>query len=540
LVSILLIKRPHRLTNYKINIGTKVLMRISGLRVFIFTGLLFTGCLNGIFGINAAAATPGLVAAYGFNEGSGAVISDSSGSGNKGTASNTSWSSNGKFGAALSFNGTNSWVTIPDSASLDLTNGMTLEGWVNPTILGTSSNSWRTVVIKEQPGGLIYALYANTDSVTPSGHVFTTREYDTRGTATIPTRSWTHLATTYDGTQLRFFVNGVEISRRTVAGSLKSSSGVLRIGGNGIWPEFFNGLIDEVRIYNRPLTASEIKTDMNTPISGSTTPAVAVSISPTSTSLQPGGVRQFAASVTGTTNTAVTWSASGGSISSSGLYTAPATTGTYTVRATSVADTTKYSTATITVTPTTTYQLSVAPTSVSFGGVVVGNTLSKTVTLSNTGSGSVQVSAANFTGGVFRASGLTLPFTMAAGSTKTVTIVFQPDTSGPFSGSVSFVSNATNSPATATFSGSGTAAAPHSVDLNWNPSTSTVTGYFVYRGTASAGPFAKLNSSSLPSTSFTDSSVQSGQMYYYAVTAVDSAGRESAYSNTASAQIPTP
>ena len=68
----------------------------------------------------------GLVAAYGFNEGSGTVVTDLSGNGNNGTITTATWSASGKFGSALSFNGTNSWVTVTDSASLDLTSGMTL------------------------------------------------------------------------------------------------------------------------------------------------------------------------------------------------------------------------------------------------------------------------------------------------------------------------------------------------------------------------------------------------------------------------------
>ena len=89
--------------------------------------------------------------------------------------------------------------------------------------------------------------------------------------------------------------------------------------------------------------------------SASTTTAttVAVSISPTSASLQTSGTQQFAATVTGTTNTAVTWSATGGTITSAGLYTAPTITGTYSVKATSTADTTKSSSATVTVTAAT-------------------------------------------------------------------------------------------------------------------------------------------------------------------------------------------
>jgi hypothetical protein len=62
------------------------------------------------------------------------------------------------------------------------------------------------------------------------------------------------------------FVNGVQVSSRAVSGSISVTSGTLRIGGNSVWGEYFMGLIDEVRVYNRALTASQIQTDMNTPI----------------------------------------------------------------------------------------------------------------------------------------------------------------------------------------------------------------------------------------------------------------------------------
>jgi hypothetical protein len=76
--------------------------------------------------------------------------------------------------------------------------------------------------------------------------------------------AWTHLAVTYDGSSMRFYTNGVLVRTTSNVTPIKASTGNLRIGGNSVWGEFFSGLIDDVRIYNRALTATEIQTDMNT------------------------------------------------------------------------------------------------------------------------------------------------------------------------------------------------------------------------------------------------------------------------------------
>ena len=209
--------------------------------------------------------TSGLVAAYGFSEASGSTVTDASGNGNTGTISGATRTSSGRFGSALTFDGVNNWVTVADAPTLDLTR-MTLEAWVYPTAL----SNWRTVLIKEQPGDLVYALYANTGfpgtANRPSGHVFSGTDFDTRGTAQLALNTWTHLAATWDGVTLRLYVNGIQVSTRAVGGSMPNSSGPLHFGGNAIWGEWYKGLIDEVRIYTRPLTQGEIQTDMNTPL----------------------------------------------------------------------------------------------------------------------------------------------------------------------------------------------------------------------------------------------------------------------------------
>ena len=78
----------------------------------------------------------------------------------------------------------------------------------------------------------------------------------------------------------------------------------------------------------------------------------------------------------------------------------------------------------------------------------------------------------------------------------------------------------------------------HSVALSWNASTSTVSGYNIYRSTLSGGSYLRINSSLVGGLSYTDSTVQNTTTYYYVTTAVDNAGIESTFSNQVSAAIP--
>ncbi|HEX4817258.1 MAG TPA: LamG-like jellyroll fold domain-containing protein [Nonomuraea sp.] len=208
-------------------------------------------------------AVPGLVAAYGMNEGTGVTVADSSGSGNTGTATSTAWSTGGRYGNALSFNGGSSWVTVPDHTSLHLTGGMTLQAWVRPTTV----TDWRTVVMKQHAGGLAYALSAGSHADSPYATIHTTSEANAGTPVPLPLNTWTHLAATYDGTTLRLYINGIQTAQTTKTGNIRADTSPLRIGGNSTWGEHFNGLIDEVRVHNRPLSPAEIQNDMNTPIS---------------------------------------------------------------------------------------------------------------------------------------------------------------------------------------------------------------------------------------------------------------------------------
>src|SRR5207244_2899749 len=216
----------------------------------------------------AAAAATGLVAAYGFNEGTGTSTADASGNLNTGSVNGASWTSTAKFGKALTFSGTSN-VSLASATSLDLGGAMTLEAWVRPTNL----SGWRPVVVRELTGALAYALYANDNVSRPSGWLRTSGVSQSAvGSASLAMNTWSHLATTYDGSVLRLYVNGVQTGSRAVTGTIATSTQPLRLGANVVSSQYFRGQIDEVRIYNRALTAFEIQTDMATPVTAAPPP----------------------------------------------------------------------------------------------------------------------------------------------------------------------------------------------------------------------------------------------------------------------------
>ena len=209
-------------------------------------------------------ATPaGLVGAWAFGEGSGTTSADTSGNNNTATIQGASWSTAGRFGNALSFNGSGSIVQVASSASLNLTSAMTLSAWVNPA---AAQSGWRTIMQRQVDA---YFLNASNDTgaLRPSGGgTFGGSTQFVTGTTANPVNAWTHVAMTYDSTTVRLYVNGTQVATRAQTGTIQSSSTPLWIGGNQPYGEFFNGLLDEVRVYNRALSQTEIQTDMTTPL----------------------------------------------------------------------------------------------------------------------------------------------------------------------------------------------------------------------------------------------------------------------------------
>ena len=226
----------------------------------------------------------GLVAAYHFDETTGTMATDVSGNGNHGTI-NGATRTTGKFGQALSFNGSSNWITIPDADSLDLTNGMALSAWVYPTALSANIN---TVLAKENGANVSYDLMANDDMNVPQ--LYLGGSTYLRGTGRLPLNAWSHIASTFYGSTVKLFVNGIETASLSWSGSLSVGSGQLLIGKSP-WSEYFQGRIDEVRIYNRALNASEILADMNNPVTGNnTTVQYTFTTQPSGLTLNYGGV----------------------------------------------------------------------------------------------------------------------------------------------------------------------------------------------------------------------------------------------------------
>lgn len=223
----------------------------------------------------AFAQTSGLVAAYSFNEGSGTTLTDLSGNGSNGTINGATWTT-GKYGGALSFNGSSSYVDLGNPASLQLTGSMTWSAWIyalaNPgddgQIVAKSdgSSGWQ---FKTSPdmGPHTFGV-----GVSPSSASLVQRY----STTTRSLNTWYHVAGVYNASArtLDIYVNGVLVNGAlsgTIPSSQFNNSAVNVNIGRRAGGFYFNGIIDEVRIYNRALSLAEIQTDMSTPLGATST-----------------------------------------------------------------------------------------------------------------------------------------------------------------------------------------------------------------------------------------------------------------------------
>ena len=193
----------------------------------------------------------------------------------------------------------------------------------------------------------------------------------------------------------------------------------------------------------------------------------------------------------------------------------------------------------LTGTGTSTGQLTMSPSALSYGNVDIGQTGTQTVTMNATGA-SVTINSASSNNAEFALDGASFPITIPAGQSASFNVGFTPKNTGTQSGTLTFSSTAPNSPEVESASGVGVQPT-YSVGLSWNASDSqNVTGYNIYRAVYanSCGAYAKLNSILNPGTSYADAAVTPGVTYCYATTAVNSSNQESTYSNQAQIAIP--
>ncbi|MGA8744855.1 MAG: LamG-like jellyroll fold domain-containing protein [Solirubrobacterales bacterium] len=236
--------------------------RRSAWSAFLFVGLAALTVSSFALTPGTASATEGPIAAYSFDEGSGETAHDSAGSHNA-TIEDAEWVG-GKYGSALKFDGKESCVTVPSNSELDLSGDFTLEAWARPQ----SSQESAPVIFRETPTFYSYSLFLGA-STSGRAEGFVANEpfsYSEVGSPeALPSGAWSHLALTNDGEHLRLYVNG-ELVDTSAARSAQTSSDPLEIGCSKNLGEYFEGLIDEVRIYDRVLSAEEINEDENTPV----------------------------------------------------------------------------------------------------------------------------------------------------------------------------------------------------------------------------------------------------------------------------------
>jgi hypothetical protein len=206
----------------------------------------------------AGNASAELVAYWTFDEGSGDIVYDSSGNNNNGTINGATWDA-GKYGNALRFNAQDNYVEVPTSDSLEITPNVTIAAWINWIDAG---DGWLGIMANGQQNGPWenYGLFVNRGG----RYLYFTLSLDgghvTQSTPNnvIEPDEWLHACATWDGSNARIYVNGEMLLEQAQTGELVPPQLPLRIGHRNGSTHYYNGIIDEVRIYNHALTEVEI------------------------------------------------------------------------------------------------------------------------------------------------------------------------------------------------------------------------------------------------------------------------------------------
>jgi centrosomal CEP192-like protein len=188
-------------------------------------------------------------------------------------------------------------------------------------------------------------------------------------------------------------------------------------------------------------------------------------------------------------------------------------------------------------------KLSINATSIAFGDVAVKSPATQSLTLTSSGSAPVTVSAATISGSEFSFSGATLPLTLNPDQDATLSVEFDPTTTGAATGTLTISSNSSTNPTTAiSLTGTGGSSESYQVNLAWDAPASSpdpVAKYNIYRSPSGSSSYALMGSVTSGELAYTDTnSIQGGQTYDYIVESVDASGNESVPSNMASVSVP--
>jgi hypothetical protein len=241
--------------------------------------------VSGDFTFTTAAAggvdlITGLVAAYAFNEGSGSTAADASGSGRTATLTGASWTTQGKFGAAVKFNGSSGYGSASASGLPGTAEVKTIACWVNLTAPTSATKSILSFGDPSRSGVVQISYRANQIAVTKYADAYLV------AFSAPPAASWHHLAYVFDGTTNWLYIDGVLLSSSTVTQPVVSPTGFV-IGRSIAGGEYYGGLIDDVRIYRRALTATQIRALLTSPVSGAASAPAAIVEPQVSTLEQP-------------------------------------------------------------------------------------------------------------------------------------------------------------------------------------------------------------------------------------------------------------
>jgi hypothetical protein len=235
---------------------------------------------------------------------------------NNGTLVNGAGFATGEVGQAFSLDGVSSFVSIPDSPSLDIfVSSITIETWIKVNQLTANSN-WKGIVTKGNTSWRLQGragtktVAFSTPGVSPNGDLY--------GSRNVNDGQWHHVAGVYDGTNMFLYVDGTLDASQPAMGSISQNSSPVCIGqtaqSSGY---FFNGLIDEASIYNRGLTASEIQTIYAAGSGGKcpmSTPPFITS-QPTNQTVFVGGTANFSVTAGGASPLSYQWRFNGTNVS---------------------------------------------------------------------------------------------------------------------------------------------------------------------------------------------------------------------------------